>query len=77
MEGGKEVVKKHILTSTNWVEADFDASNCVYAADRVRLPQAFGEYNFEVTEFVWTGDLDLHNTVIFRKTIDKQDWNLR
>lgn len=78
---GETPTVKHIPNPENWFEVDFDHSNwesvTVYKEATVRPPQVFRDYDFEGAEFVWTSDLDLHNTVIFRATIEKPDWKAR
>ena len=80
MEGETPAVK-HVPIPENWFEVDFDHSKwesvTVYEEATVRPPQVFRDYHFEGAEFVWTSDLDLHNTVIFRATIEKPDWKAR
>jgi hypothetical protein len=80
LEGEKEIVK-HIPIPGDWFAVDFDdqgwESATEYEEAVVRPPRPFREYDFEGAKFIWTGDLDLHNTVIFRTTIEKPDWKAR
>ncbi|MDA0345916.1 MAG: hypothetical protein O3C20_00780 [Verrucomicrobia bacterium] len=80
MEGEKEVVK-HIPIPEDWFEVEFDDSDWASATEFeeaiVRPPQPFREYDFEGAKFIWTNDLDLHNTVIFRAKIEKPGWKAR
>ncbi len=77
MEGDDPVVK-HIPIPEDWMTVDFDDSNwesvTIYEEATVRPPQVFRDYDFEGAEFVWTSDLNLHNTIIFRATIHKPGW---
>jgi hypothetical protein len=80
MEGEKPPVK-HVPIPDDWFAVDFDDSSWEAATEfeeaTVRPPRPFREYDFEGAAFIWTGDLDLHNTVIFRATINKADWKPR
>ena len=78
---GQDPVVKHIPIPDDWFAVDFDDSGwqsaTEFAEATVRPPQTFRDYDFEGAAFIWTGDLDLHNTVIFRKTIEKPNWRPR
>lgn len=80
MEGENPPVK-HVPLPADWFTVDFDDSKWESATEyeeaAVRPPQPFHDYDFEGARFIWTDDLDLHNTVIFRATIEKPDWNAR
>ena len=80
MEGEKPPVR-HIPIPTNWFSVDFDDSGWEAATEYeeavVRPPRPFRDYDFEGAKFIWTSDLDLHNTVIFRATIEKSGWEPR
>lgn len=80
MEGEKELVK-HVPIPEDWFASDFDDRDwglvTVYEESVVRPPSVFGDYDFKGAKFVWASDLDLHNTVIFRTTIDKSVWKPR
>ncbi len=71
----------HLPIPEDWFGQDFDDSQwepvTVYEEATVRPPQVFRDYDFEGASFVWTSDLDLHNTVIFRATIEKPGWKPR
>jgi len=75
---GEDPVVKHIPIPDDWMSVEFDHSKwdsvTVYEEAAVRPPQVFRDYDFKGAEFVWTSDLDLHNTIIFRATINKPDW---
>ena len=78
---GQDPVVKHIPIPEDWMAVDFDDLNwesaTVYEAATVRPPRVFSEYDFEGAEFIWTSDLELHNTIVFRTTIDKPGWKPR
>ena len=78
---GEDPVVKHVPIPENWFAIDFDDSGWEAATEyeeaTVRPPQPFREFDFEGARFIWTGDLDLHNTVIFRATIEKPGWKAR
>ncbi len=80
MEGENPPVK-HVPIPTDWYANGFDDSSWESATEYeeavVRPPRPFRDYDFEGAKFIWTGDLDLHNTVIFRTTIEKPDWKAR
>ena len=77
----QDPVVKHIPIPEDWMAVDFDDLNwesaTVYEAATVRPPRVFSEYDFEGAEFIWTSDLELHNTIVFRTTIDKPGWKPR
>lgn len=78
---GEDPVVKHIPIPEDWMSVEFDDSDwgsvTIYDEATVRPPQVFRDYDFEGAEFVWTSDLDLHNTIIFRATIEKPGWKAR
>ena len=80
MEGESPAVR-HIPIPSDWFAVDFDDTSweaaTEYNAETVRPPRPFRDYDFAGAEFIWTGDLDLHNTVIFRATIDRPGWKAR
>ena len=59
----------------NWFAVDFDDSKWEHATewpeDRIQPKQPFFEHDFKGAKWIWAGDLDLDNTVLFRKRIDK------
>jgi hypothetical protein len=78
---GQDPVVTHLPIPKDWFALDFNDSDwakaTVYEEAIVRPPQVFSEYDFAGAEFIWTEDLDLHNTVIFRATIEKPGWKAR
>jgi hypothetical protein len=56
-----------------WYAVDFDDSDWVhakeYSEERVNPKQPYYEHDFQGARFIWTDDLDLDNTVIFRYTV--------
>jgi uncharacterized protein (TIGR03437 family) len=68
----------------NWFAVDFDDSSwsnaTEYTAERVGPDGDYSNYDFSGAKFIWTEDLDLDNTVIFRYTAAKpasftKTWN--
>ncbi|GAB5558431.1 MAG: hypothetical protein SynsKO_00780 [Synoicihabitans sp.] len=78
---GQNEAVKHLTIPANWHAVEFDDSDwdhaTEHAASRVRPPRVFGDYDFAGAKFIWTEDLDLHNTIIFRTTIERPDWKPR
>jgi len=64
---------KHEAIPENWFAADFDDKGWVNAVehseDAVGPKDPFYKHDFEGAEWIWTKDLALDNTVIFRTTI--------
>jgi hypothetical protein len=48
-----------------------------YAQERIDPKQPFFEHDFKGATWIWTGDLDLDNTVILRTTVGKPGWKPR
>ncbi len=65
----------------DWFAPGFDDSGwgsaTVYPADRVRPPELAAGEDIGGAKFIWTGDLDLDNTVVFRKRVERPDWKPR
>jgi hypothetical protein len=69
----------------NWYTVDFDDSawpNATeYTAERVRPDGNYVAADFSGAKFIWTDDLDLDNTVIFRYKVEKPGrkprWNTK
>ncbi len=69
---------------TNWFAPDFDDSSwpnaTEYTQARVNPGGDFSSYDFANAKFIWSDDLDLDNTVLFRYTAPKpatfnKTWN--
>lgn len=48
-----------------------------YTAEQVRPPAALAAHDLTGAKFIWTADLALDNTVVFRTRIDKPGWTPR
>ena len=72
---------EHTPIPTNWFAVNFDDrawSNATeFTEQRVNPKEPFYQADFEGAKFIWTGDLDLDNTVIFRTKVEKADWKPR
>lgn len=57
----------------NWFAVDFDDSQWgfarEYGEEQVDPKQPFFEHDFKGARFIWTDDIELDNTVIFRHTV--------
>ena len=57
----------------NWYAIDFDDSdwNCAkeYTEEQVGPKQPYFEHDFQAARFIWTDDIELDNTVIFRHVV--------
>jgi hypothetical protein len=57
----------------NWASVDFDDRSWghakEYSQEQVGPKQPFFEHDFQGARFIWTDDLELDNTVIFRHTV--------
>ncbi|MFO0943780.1 MAG: hypothetical protein U0930_23845 [Pirellulales bacterium] len=57
----------------NWFAVDFDDSRWEkakeYSNEQVAPKQPFFEHDFEGAKFIWTDDIELDNTVIFRHVV--------
>lgn len=66
---------------TGWYLPTFDDSKwdkaTEFSLERVNPKKPYYDYNFEGARFIWTDDLDLDNTVLFRTRIDKPGWKAR
>lgn len=64
-----------------WWSADFDDSAWQqakeYSLKEVDPKQPYYDYDFKDAKFIWTSDLALDNTVIFRTRIEKPNWTPR
>lgn len=65
----------------NWWAVDFDDSSWKnakeYTVEEVDPKQPYFENDFEGAKFIWTDDLALDNTIIFRTKIEKPEWKQR
>lgn len=65
----------------NWWAVDFDDSTWKnareYTVEEVDPKQPWFENDFEGARFIWTDDLALDNTVIFRTKVEKPGWSPR
>ena len=65
----------------NWFEVGFDDSNWAHATEyteqRVNPKQPFYQADFSGAKWIWTDDLDLDNTIIFRTKVEKPGWQPR
>lgn len=65
----------------NWWAVDFDDSAWKsakeYTVEEVDPKQPYFENDFEGAKFIWTDDLALDNTIIFRTKIVKPEWKQR
>jgi hypothetical protein len=57
-----------------WFRPDFDDSRWANATEwseeRIQPKQPYFEHDFKGAKWIWTGDLDLDNTVLFRRKIE-------
>jgi hypothetical protein len=64
-----------------WYLPGFDDSgwaNAVeYTEERIDPKEPFYQHDFKGAKWIWTSDLDLDNTVIFRTRIDRPGWKPR
>lgn len=69
---------EHTAIPTNWFAVDFDDSKWAnateYTEERVNPKEPFFNADFKGASFIWTSDLDLDNTVIFRTKVEKPGW---
>lgn len=65
----------------NWWAVDFDDSKWPFATEyteeRVGPKEHFYKFDFTGAKWIWTDDLDLDNTVIFRYRVEKPGWKPR
>lgn len=66
---------------TNWFARDFDDSSWKsvkeYSEQEVGPKKTFYDFDFSGAKFIWSDDIALDNTVIFRARIDKPGWRAR
>ena len=72
---------EHTPIPANWFAVDFDDSSweraTEYSEERVNPKEPYYKADFQGAKFIWTGDLDLDNTIIFRTRVEKPDWKPR
>ena len=72
---------EHTPIPDGWWKTDFDDSKWAnateYTEERVNPKQPFYEADFKGAKFIWSDDLDLDNTVIFRTRVEKPGWKKR
>lgn len=72
---------RHTPIPENWFAVDFDDTAweraTEFTEERVNPKQPYYETDFKGAKFIWTSDLDLDNTIIFRTRIDKPGWKPR
>jgi hypothetical protein len=65
----------------NWWAVNFDDSKWKnakeYTVEEVDPKQPYYDHDFEGAKFIWTDDLALDNTIIFRTKIEKPGWQPR
>ena len=72
---------EHTPIPENWFAVNFDdsgwASATEYTEERVNPKEPFYAADFKGAKWIWSDDLDLDNTVIFRTRIEKPGWKPR
>lgn len=72
---------EHTPIPDKWWTVDFDDSSwpnaTEYTEERVAPKEHFYKFDFAGAKFIWSDDLDLDNTVIFRTRIEKPGWKPR
>ena len=72
---------EHLPLPDRWWAVDFDDSQWAratgYTEERVNPKAPYFEADFKGAKFIWTADLDLDNTVIFRARIERPGWTRR
>ncbi len=65
---------ERIALPEGWNQPDFDDSDwgraTVFTAEQVRPQQPYRDYDFAGAEFIWSEDLELDNTVLFRYRVE-------
>jgi hypothetical protein len=60
-----------------WYAVEFDDSTwdsaVEYSEERIQPKEPFYQHDFKGAKWIWTSDLDLDNTVVLRKKIEKPD----
>ncbi len=72
---------RHDPLPANWWAVEFDDSQWSFAKEytvqEVDPKQPYFEHDFKGAKFIWSDDLALDNTVIFRTKVDKPGWKPR
>lgn len=72
---------EHTPIPENWYAVNFDdrswGNATEYTDERANPKQPYYEADFKGAKFIWTADLDLDNTVIFRTRVEKPGWTPR
>ena len=72
---------EHTPIPANWFAVNFDDSRWAnakeYSEQRVNPKEPFYQADFKGAKFIWTDDLDLDNTIIFRTRVEKLGWKPR
>ncbi len=65
----------------DWFTPGFDdsawAAATEYTQERIDPKPPFFEHDFKGAKWIWTSDLDLDNTVVLRKRVEKPGWKPR
>ncbi|HBJ82807.1 MAG TPA: hypothetical protein DDZ88_02810 [Verrucomicrobiales bacterium] len=65
----------------NWWATDFDDSTWSnakeYTVEQVEPKQPYFDNDFEGAKFIWSDDIALDNTIIFRTKVEKPEWKQR
>ncbi len=74
----KNPAVEHTPIPDEWWKPGFDDSNWAnateFAEERVNPKEPFYKVDFSGAKWIWSSDLDLDNTVIFRTRIEKPGW---
>jgi hypothetical protein len=66
---------RHEPLPEGWFSIDFDDSGWAqateYAEERIDPKQPYFEHDFKGARWIWTSDLDLDNTVVLRKRVER------
>ena len=77
----KNPIVEHTPIPDKWWTIDFDDSSwpnaTEYTEERVNPKEPYYQADFAGAKFIWSQDLDLDNTVIFRTKVDKPGWKPR
>lgn len=72
---------KHTPIPEDWYKVDFDDSSWANATEfteeQVNPKESFYKADFTGAKFIWSKDIDLDNTVIFRHKVEKEGWKPR